>query len=212
MLGSVDNTLANAIAGHDELYLGITVGTDSEMSPRVPLGSVPFSFQAQEALTVPDGSITTDKIEDGAVTADKLSIPVFSLLGHKTCRGCGTPVEQTTTLWVPVKGQDTSDVLEVTVTTQGGPIFVQMTAGFETNPSTQHFCGVRVLQNNSTIRFVHFNGIRASSRGFSCSGTWLFPDLPSGTYTFQVEGHVNSTKVTWARERQIVVYEFPPTQ
>ena len=77
MLGSIDNTLANAIAGHDELYLGITVGTDSEMSPRVPLGSVPFSFQAQEALTVPDGSITTDKIEDGAVTADKLSIPVF---------------------------------------------------------------------------------------------------------------------------------------
>jgi hypothetical protein len=38
MLGSIDNTLASAIEGYDELYLGITVGTDSEMAPRVQLG------------------------------------------------------------------------------------------------------------------------------------------------------------------------------
>jgi len=73
MLGSIDNTLASAIEGYDELYLGITVGTDSEMAPRVQLGSVPFSFQAQEALTVPDNSITTMKIADGAITAEKLA-------------------------------------------------------------------------------------------------------------------------------------------
>ena len=70
MLGSLNNTLASAIAGHDDLYLGVTVGTDSELSPRVPLGSVPFSMQA---LTVPDGSITTNKIADGAVTGSKVA-------------------------------------------------------------------------------------------------------------------------------------------
>jgi hypothetical protein len=59
MLGSIDNTLASAIEGHDELYLGITVGTDSEMVPRVQLGSVPFSMQA---MTVPDGSIDGKKL------------------------------------------------------------------------------------------------------------------------------------------------------
>lgn len=69
MLGSINNTLASAIQGHNELYLGITVGTDSEMTPRVQLGSVPFSMQA---LTVPDGSFTTAKIANGAVTADKV--------------------------------------------------------------------------------------------------------------------------------------------
>ena len=74
MLGSIDNTLASAIEGQDELYLGITVGTDSEMEPRVQLGSVPFSFQAQEALTVPDGSVTTAKLNNGAVTTAKLNI------------------------------------------------------------------------------------------------------------------------------------------
>ena len=65
MLGSIDNTLCSAIEGHDELYLGITVGTDSEMVPRVQLGSVPFSMQA---MTVPDGSITTAKIATDAIT------------------------------------------------------------------------------------------------------------------------------------------------
>ena len=68
MLGSINNNLASAIAGHDKLYLGITVGTDSELSPRVWLGSVPFSMQA---LTVPDGSISNDKLAPNA-------LPVFS--------------------------------------------------------------------------------------------------------------------------------------
>jgi hypothetical protein len=39
------------------------------MAPRVQLGSVPFAVQA---LTVPDGSVTTGKIADGAVTQAKL--------------------------------------------------------------------------------------------------------------------------------------------
>jgi len=60
MLGSINNTLASAIAGQGELYLGITVGTDSEMSPRVQLGSVPFSMQA---MTVPDGAVTSRKMD-----------------------------------------------------------------------------------------------------------------------------------------------------
>lgn len=65
LLGSLNTGLTAVVQGHDELYLGVTVGMDSEMSPRVQLGSVPFSMQA---LTVPDGSITTAKIADGAVT------------------------------------------------------------------------------------------------------------------------------------------------
>jgi hypothetical protein len=69
MLGSIATGLEAAIEGYDELYLGITVGTDSEMDPRVQLGSVPFSMQA---LTVPDGSITTDKIASGAITTTHL--------------------------------------------------------------------------------------------------------------------------------------------
>ena len=70
MLGSLNPIGQDVIAGHDQLWIGITVGTDDEMQPRVQLGSVPYAVQA---LTVPDGSITTAKIADGAVTQAKLA-------------------------------------------------------------------------------------------------------------------------------------------
>ena len=60
MLGSVSPIPQDVITGNSNLFLGITVGTDSEMSPRVQLGSVPFATQA---LTVPDGSITSRKVK-----------------------------------------------------------------------------------------------------------------------------------------------------
>lgn len=61
MLGSVTPIPQAVITGNSNLYLGSTVGTDNEMTPRVQLGSVPFATQA---LTVPDGSNTESKLAD----------------------------------------------------------------------------------------------------------------------------------------------------
>lgn len=50
------------------IYLGIKIGTDSEMTPREIIGSVPNAINANnaviadQALTVPDGSITNSKL------------------------------------------------------------------------------------------------------------------------------------------------------
>lgn len=70
MLGSLNTGLTAVVQGNTNLYLGITVGTDSEMAPRVQLGSVPFSIWS---LAVADNSITTSKLADGAVTTAKLA-------------------------------------------------------------------------------------------------------------------------------------------
>jgi hypothetical protein len=69
MLGSLTPISQTIITGNGTLWLGISVDTDGEMVPRVQLGSVPFAVQAN---TVLDGSITTDKIVNGAVTQAKL--------------------------------------------------------------------------------------------------------------------------------------------
>lgn len=69
MLGSVTPIPASVVASNATLWLGITVGADSEMAPRVQLGTVPYAMQA---LSVPDDSISAAKLTDGSVTTGKL--------------------------------------------------------------------------------------------------------------------------------------------
>jgi hypothetical protein len=73
LLGSLVPIPTNVVTDNSVLYLGLEVESDGEMTPRTILGSVPYAVQA---LTVPAGAITTDKIGDGAVTAVKLGTDV----------------------------------------------------------------------------------------------------------------------------------------
>lgn len=51
-------------------FLGITVGTASELSPRALLSPAPYSFMAMDIL---DNRVTTNKLHNGAVTVDKIT-------------------------------------------------------------------------------------------------------------------------------------------
>jgi len=61
-LGSVTPITSATIVG--AAWLGITIGTGSELIPRITLSSVPYSIMS---LTVPSGSITAIKIADAQV-------------------------------------------------------------------------------------------------------------------------------------------------
>lgn len=73
-LGKFNTELSTIVQNSTDLYLGISVGIDgissieptSELAPRSKLGS---STYAMSALTIPDGSITTDKL------AQNIAIP-----------------------------------------------------------------------------------------------------------------------------------------
>ena len=54
-------------------YLGITIGSDSEMTPRQPLTSVAYAFRAKEADSVTDNAVTTTIIANDAVTTNKIA-------------------------------------------------------------------------------------------------------------------------------------------
>ncbi len=86
MLGSLTPVPQNVITGNSNLWLGVTVGTDDEMAPRIQIGTLPFAVQA---LTVPDGAITIEKIADGSVTTEKLTEGVEGspLPSHKYSTG-----------------------------------------------------------------------------------------------------------------------------
>lgn len=57
-LGAI-TPVPESIWDEEQLYLGVRVGSDSEMSPREMIGKVPIAAQA---VTVPDGSITSGKL------------------------------------------------------------------------------------------------------------------------------------------------------
>lgn len=50
-----------------DYWVGITVGGDSEMAPRVKFVAVPTALRAAEAEDVLDDTITTDKVQDGTL-------------------------------------------------------------------------------------------------------------------------------------------------
>lgn len=53
-------------------YLGTKVGSDSEMTPRLPLLSVPYAQSAAQAASVADGSITAAKLGESCAAGETL--------------------------------------------------------------------------------------------------------------------------------------------
>jgi hypothetical protein len=97
------NTLLGSITPIDlpfdnEYWIGITIGTDSELSPRIKLSSVPYSYMS---MNVADGSITAQKLNQmGATTGQVLKwngatwIPSIDEIGSN---GLTLPFDGTTT-------------------------------------------------------------------------------------------------------------------
>ena len=120
MLGSMEPIPQSVITEHASLFLGITVGTDDEMTPRVQLGSVPFAVQA---LTVPDGSVTTAKIAGGAVTSAKLNVDNgLNMTGDLTVNGMAGATKI-------VSSNSTKDNSDLAAGNMGRNVWTIMTAG-----------------------------------------------------------------------------------
>jgi hypothetical protein len=78
ILGST-NTIPDSIAKYENLWLGLTVNLEPEMTPRFPLSSVPFAFAAQYADTA---TVSLDKtIDAGELVIGTLDTARFSAYG-----------------------------------------------------------------------------------------------------------------------------------
>lgn len=168
MLGSTNNTLAAAIDGHDELYLGITVGTDSEMVPRVQLGSVPFSMQA---MTVPHSSITTENLAPGSVS--------------RTLNAKGVQWSPTTVSTTYVDLPDMS--ITFTPSESNVPLLVLFDGNFEHD---QNDAGVQValfIDGQEQVVTKRYQVASTGNRRFSLGFHYFTSSLDSSAHTLTVK-------------------------
>ena len=140
MLGSLTPIPQSVITEHDSLFLGITVGTDDEMTPRVQLGTVPFAVQA---LTVPDGSVTTGKLADSVITSPKIQdgqvgtvdLADNAITSSKIQDGAVTQAKAPTLARAKSRGGDEVKIEVFTVTcNSGGGCDYSFTVGFSETP------------------------------------------------------------------------------
>jgi hypothetical protein len=71
-LGTQTSFASQGVQFNQPYYLGVKVGTEPEMSPRMQLQSVPYAIYAQNHPIV-----TTEKIQDGAITQAKAPNALF---------------------------------------------------------------------------------------------------------------------------------------
>lgn len=202
MLGSLVPVPLAVVTGNNTLWLGVTVGTDDEMAPRVQLGSVPFAVQA---LTVPDGSVTTLKIADGAVTQEKLAEGIQLGLSADVLHWNGTDTSFSAT------GEPQDRLIlptSIVVTIPAGEthvysVFYHGVFNYDddvsTPPGNPYFYaswGLSLLANDQVVG----QQIQVSQTGYRAlwsavgNGFWMVPiraswliELDSGTYTLQLK-------------------------
>ncbi|NTW00033.1 MAG: hypothetical protein HGA19_01870 [Oscillochloris sp.] len=185
MLGSVTPIPVSLLGA--PLWLGISVNSDAEMTPREQLGTVPYA----------------------AVAGNNPR-----LLGEKRCDrdGSGTPTSEVLSAgFYIVKCSNSQDAMSVTVTTNGGPVIVYMTARYYISAARETYCHIQVLKNGTEVTGANLGGNTLTTTGQGCSGSFVFTELPAGTYTFQsMAGFFGGgdETVTWKHGRQIAVFQF----
>lgn len=193
----------------DNRYLGVTVGTDPEMTPRQPLTSAFFAMRAGVADSVKAASVETEAIADGAVTADKIATQTIT--GEQIAAGVTITAEERQKLEsLGTGGIDNNPTFDnVTVEEQlnvkkhlkVGENSIHLDSSTKNNASTNEIYtdgGHLVIQppakssknvgigTSNPKAKLHVNGVLK-----------LSPVVPDGTELFEISGK-NGFKGIWA--------------
>ena len=166
-------------------FLGITVGTESELSPRTLLSPSPYSFMAMNAL---DNSITSAKILDGTIVNSDLSnnsVTSEKIMDGQVVRSINSKRDD---IILTAQGG-------ATITTSNDTIIINAGSG---GGGT----GVQGIQNtNNTLDIVNPNGptVTVNVKDGSVGTTQLAPNsvttakIANGTISFADIGQNSAT-------------------
>lgn len=136
----------------------------------------------------------------------------WRLIGIKTSPSDSTPSLVPSTAWQAIRGSDINDKIEVTVSTQGGPLMINMTARFRTVQPTSKWCAIHIYDDqNQLVQIIHLDGSISDTpvKDYGCSASYIHNGLPSGTYTFQAFSFTHKgIETEWLFDRQIAVSEY----
>jgi hypothetical protein len=182
MLGGKTSIPQTVFSTNNDLWLGITIGSDAEMTPRVQLGSVPYAIQA---LTVTDKSITTAKITDAAVGTGQIADSAVSTA--KLMAGAVTQTQAVlgaTDLTTSSSTPQDMPGLNLTMTTVGGKVLVM-------------FSGSHVASDAGTVGYWQIvrDGSLVIARNNDTFETpeWITTSIftmdspPPGSHTYKVQ-------------------------
>jgi len=72
-LGDSQNPINSTKLQHGPLWVGLTVDGGNELTPRLPIESVPYAIRSSTAESVADGAVGTDSLKDDAVSSQKIA-------------------------------------------------------------------------------------------------------------------------------------------
>src|ERR1035437_7811173 len=193
-LGSVTPIPANFNFNWDGLYLGIKVGADAEMTPRITMAAVPFAFNAQQVA----GLTIQDSTSGAASTSATLRIgtsgtsPITVDLGTQNLT---FTTSGTTTLTLPTSGTRVTTTLGSDIAGNSRNITalagLTINAGGAINSAVAGTLGV----GTSTTTGLTFgnNGVTSMTLNFGTSGNLV---LTKGATALSCAGNANGGKLT----------------
>jgi len=175
--------IPTSIWNNANIYLAIQIeGDTTELSPREQVGAVPYAMQATNVI-IADGSITTTKIADEAITPKKLNIPLANTIVR----------DRETAL---VAGTETYLGNAQINLDQTGKVYVQ--CNMSIRPTSSDFrwvsLGIAATQGATMINLPDKMYTETSSVGYTGLSISGVLDLPMpGTWTIQCEASASDS-------------------
>jgi hypothetical protein len=168
-------------------WLGITVSSGSELSPRIKLSSVPYSFMT---MNVTDGSITSAKIANGSIVDadinDNAAISIFKILGDA---GLEFRTWGTTFYGVPANSSTVIDMGSISLTAPTSGHVIVWLSGYATFFGDGKTMAVGINTDNTSI----YDDASVYIGRQDGTGTLRFTESFNAMGVFVISGGVNYT-------------------
>ncbi len=161
------------------VYLGILIaGESAELSPREIVSAVPVSMMTG-SYVIPDGSITQNKIADGAVTSSKLSrqYDMLTLPAVFTMPGAWT----------------STDILTYNITVSKDTLVTIYGNLWCRDDYSSAFCGSAITVDDVDVAQIGISLGQGTSEGLTLAGATI---LTPGSHTIKLRVHGSRADVT----------------